>query len=202
VYITRFLCQHTVRSAVRASCLITAGRILVLISVRGWVDPRAIVRMETPLNSSGIKPFCTSSPHKLINCELQASLQEPITEDQTARRRSVGFRTVNRRTHKNAVQDLGGGSLLINRSVENKEEWVAVRMDLTEIGWGSGSKMEGVQDLCSGGLSYLWQKSLFVTRIRCLEIAHAWWILLRAIRILKINTLTYVMISFSDLQTG
>jgi hypothetical protein len=53
--------------AVRLSALLAGrplppGRILVLISVGGWVDPRAIVRMEglgklkNPMTSSGIEP--------------------------------------------------------------------------------------------------------------------------------------------------
>jgi hypothetical protein len=46
----------------RAGRPLTPGRILVLISVRGWVDPRAIVRLErlgeleNPITSSEIEP--------------------------------------------------------------------------------------------------------------------------------------------------
>jgi hypothetical protein len=49
-------------SALRAGCPLPRGRFLVLISVRGWVDPRVIVRLEgldklkNPVSSSGIEP--------------------------------------------------------------------------------------------------------------------------------------------------
>jgi hypothetical protein len=51
-----------VRSASRAGLPLPPGRFLVLISVRGCVDPRAIVRLEglgqleNPMTSSGIEP--------------------------------------------------------------------------------------------------------------------------------------------------
>jgi hypothetical protein len=55
--------QMAVRlSAIRTSHTLSVGRFLVLISVRGWVDPRAIVRpkglgqLKNPATSSGIKP--------------------------------------------------------------------------------------------------------------------------------------------------
>jgi hypothetical protein len=55
--------QMAVRlSALQASCTLPPGRFPVLISIRGWVDLRALVRREglcqlkNPLTSSGIKP--------------------------------------------------------------------------------------------------------------------------------------------------
>jgi hypothetical protein len=54
----------TKASALGAGRPLSPGRILVLISVTGWVDPRAIVRLEglgklkkkNPMTSSGIEP--------------------------------------------------------------------------------------------------------------------------------------------------
>jgi hypothetical protein len=49
-------------SALRADRPLPSGRFLVVISVRGCVDPRAIVRLEglgqlkKPMTSSGIEP--------------------------------------------------------------------------------------------------------------------------------------------------
>jgi hypothetical protein len=49
-------------SAFRAGRPLTPGRFLIYVSVRGWVDPRAIVRLEglgqmkNPVTSSGIEP--------------------------------------------------------------------------------------------------------------------------------------------------
>jgi hypothetical protein len=49
-------------SGLGAGCPLPPGKVLVLISVRGWVDPRAILRLEglgqlkSPMTSSGIKP--------------------------------------------------------------------------------------------------------------------------------------------------
>jgi hypothetical protein len=52
------------------AALYPAGRFLVLISVRGWVDPRVVVRLEglgqlkNPMISSGFEPatFCSIVP--------------------------------------------------------------------------------------------------------------------------------------------
>jgi hypothetical protein len=57
-------------STIRACRLLSPGRRLVLISVRGWVDPRAIVRLEGlgqlkyPMTSLGIRdlPACSIVP--------------------------------------------------------------------------------------------------------------------------------------------
>jgi hypothetical protein len=49
-------------SALSAGCPLPPGIFLVLISVRGYLDPRAIVRLEglgqlkNPMTSSGIEP--------------------------------------------------------------------------------------------------------------------------------------------------
>jgi hypothetical protein len=49
-------------SALRAGRPLTPGRFLVLISLKGWVDPWAIVRLEglgelkNPITSRGIEP--------------------------------------------------------------------------------------------------------------------------------------------------
>jgi hypothetical protein len=54
--------QMAVRSALRAGHLLPPGRFLVLISITGWVDPRAIVRLEglgqleNPVTLLGIEP--------------------------------------------------------------------------------------------------------------------------------------------------
>jgi hypothetical protein len=54
-------------SALRAGCIFTLGRFLVIISDRGCVDPRAIVRLEgldqlkNPItSSSGFEPATIS----------------------------------------------------------------------------------------------------------------------------------------------
>jgi hypothetical protein len=59
-------------SALHTSHPLAPGRFLVLISVRGRVDPRAIVRLEglgqlkNPMTSTGIKavdfPACSTEP--------------------------------------------------------------------------------------------------------------------------------------------
>jgi hypothetical protein len=49
-------------SALHAVRPLSPGRFLVLVSVRGWVDPRATVRLErlgqlkNPMTTSGIEP--------------------------------------------------------------------------------------------------------------------------------------------------
>jgi hypothetical protein len=65
-------------SAVSASRPLPLGRFLVLISVRGWVDPRAMVRQEglgqlkNPIISSGIEILEKTQPSATL------SITDPI----------------------------------------------------------------------------------------------------------------------------
>jgi hypothetical protein len=80
-------CKVVPVTVCQAGCLLPPERFLVLISVTGWVDTRAIVRLEglgklkNPMTSSGIEPMslliqdsefstnlqCTDSQHILYN---------------------------------------------------------------------------------------------------------------------------------------
>jgi hypothetical protein len=73
----------TVRmSALRASCPLTSGRFLVLISVMGRVDPRARVPLEglgklkNPTTSLGIEP---ATFRLVAQCLNQLRLLRPLT---------------------------------------------------------------------------------------------------------------------------
>jgi hypothetical protein len=71
-------------SASRAGRPLPPGIILVLISVRGWVDPRAIVRLEglgqlkNPTPSSGIKPE-TLRLTNYVDLTLHARRRSPFS---------------------------------------------------------------------------------------------------------------------------
>jgi hypothetical protein len=79
-------------SVLRAGCPVPPGRFLVLISVRGWVDPRAIVRLEwlgqwkNPVTSSVIEsmtfrlvaPYFENNKSRPMKSPLCLCVCEPV----------------------------------------------------------------------------------------------------------------------------
>jgi hypothetical protein len=95
-------------SDLRAGRTLPRGRFPVLICVRGWVDPRAIVRLEelgqlkNPMNSSGIEPatfrlvtqFLNQIRYRVLRPVLsgnQNTVNLPVIEPQFPRRPTGGL---------------------------------------------------------------------------------------------------------------
>jgi hypothetical protein len=73
-------------SAIRAGRPLPPGRFLVLVSVRGWVDPRAIVRLEGLYQSKNPMTSPDNRTRDLPTCSIVAS---PLKK--TERKSSLGF---------------------------------------------------------------------------------------------------------------